>query len=133
MRVLSGILGILVASNCYAGEDFKCVVTESVELLKNGELSRETNVARSNIGKEFVVNRRTGQMTGGGFTNTMSGQMPKVYNHLPQENGFKALTIYEPDYTIDYLKINEYVDGPEKPFLYIGAWGEIVSGKCTYY
>ena len=59
--------------------------------------------------------------------------MPKVYNYLPQENGFKALTIYEPHYTIDYTQINEYTDGPEKPFLYIAVWGGIVSGVCTYY
>ena len=128
------ILSVLfIATNCYAFNNFKCVVKDSVTLEKNGKLSASTNVAKSNMHKEFVVNRITGQITGGGFVNTMSGQMPKVYDYLPKENGYKAITIYNPNLTVDYLQINEYVEGKEKPFFYKGAWGGMVSGICTYY
>ena len=96
-------------------------------------MSSETAVARHNLGKEFVVNRKTGEMIGSGFTNTMSGQMPTVYDYLPQENGYKAITVYEPNNTVDFLKIIEYAKGSEKPFLYSGAWGTIASGVCEYY
>ena len=128
------ILSVLFSTiNCYASNNFKCVVKDSVTLEKNGKLSASTNVAKSNMHKEFVVNRITGQITGGGFVNTMSGQMPKVYDYLPKENGYKAITIYNPNLTVDYLQINEYVEGKEKPFFYKGAWGGMVSGICTYY
>jgi len=124
---------ILFSSNCFSANDFRCIVKESYTLEDNGKLSSDTNVAKSSLNKEFIVNRQTGQITGGGFTNTMSGQMPKVYNYLPSENGFKAITIYKPNYTVDYLQINEFREGKEKPFIYKGAWGEIITGVCTAY
>ena len=124
---------LLIAVNCNASGDFKCIVKESFTLENNGKLSTETSVAKSKINKEFIVNRQTGQMTGSSFINTMSGQMPTVYDYLPSENGYKAITIYKPNNTIDYLQINEYSEGKEKPFLYKGAWGEIVTGVCVTY
>ncbi|USD19950.1 hypothetical protein MJO52_12765 [Microbulbifer variabilis] len=122
-----------VAPMAQAYKDFKCKVIDSVTLEKDGTLSRVSNVAKGKRDKEFIVNRQTGQITGGGFVNTMSGQMPTVYNYLPQENGFKAVTIYKPHFTVDYLEISEYVSGDKKPFFYKGAWGEMVSGVCVYF
>ena len=134
MKYVIIFLGTLLSTvNCYASNNFKCVVKGSFTLEKNGKLSAETDVAKSNMNKEFVVNRITGQITGGGFVNTMSGQMPTVLDYLPKENGYKAITIYKPNPTVDYLQINEYVEGKEKPFFYKGAWGSMVSGICTYY
>ena len=134
MKQVIFIIGVLLlAGNSYASNNFKCIVKDSFTLENNGMLSKKTNAAKNKINKEFTVNRQTGQMTGGGFINTMSGQMPIVYNHMPSENGFKAITIYKPNYTVDYLQINEYVKGKEKPFFYKGAWGGMVSGLCTYY
>ena len=124
---------LLTFNISYASGDFKCVVKEAYTLDANGKLSTKADSAKNKINKEFTVNRQTGQMSGGGFVNTMSGQMPSVYNYLPNENGFKAITIYKPNFTVDYLQIDEYVDGKNKPFIYKGAWGTIVTGICTYY
>lgn len=132
-HVIIFLCTFLFTLNCNASNNFKCVVKDSVTLEKNGKLSAETNVAKSNQNKEFVVNRSTGQITGSGFINTMSGQMPVVYDYLPNENGYKAITVYKPNSTVDYLQINEYVEGNKKPFFYKSAWGSMVSGLCTYY
>ncbi len=123
---------ILTAVNSNAASNFKCVVKDSVTLEDNGKLSHDTNNAKHELNQEFVVDYASGRMSGNGFTNTMSGQMPVVYNYLPNENGYKAITIYKPHFTVDYLEIKEYVEGKEKPFFYKGAWGELVSGLCTY-
>ena len=131
--ILTTIFLFFVSSHCLASNNFKCLVKDAVSLESNGLLSREPKVAKSNIGKEFIVNRVTGHITGSGYTNTMSGQQPLVYDYLPSENGYKAITIYKPNHTVDYLQINEYVEGKEKPFFYKGAWGEMVSGVCVYY
>ena len=95
MKFIIFIMCILITStNCYAYNNFRCLVKDSVTLELNGKLSHETVVAKYSLGKEFVVNRQTGQITGSGFINTMSGQMPTVYNYLPSENGFQAITIF---------------------------------------
>lgn len=66
--------------------------------------------------------------------NNMSGQAPKVFDtHKPKDNSYKAITIYQPNHTVDYLEIHEYVKGEKKPFLYKAAWGSIVTGVCSYY
>ena len=61
----------------------------------------------------------------------MSGVMPKVYSHLPSENSYSALTIYKPNFTIDLLQIHEHVKSDKKPFIYKGAFGEVVTGVCS--
>lgn len=116
-----------------ASKNFKCTVLDAVTFGKDGTLSHSTAVAKSKIGEEFTVNRQSGQITGGGLVNTMSGEMPVVYNYLPNENGYKAITIYKPNQTVDYLQINEYLEGRKKPFFYKEAWGTTLSGLCTYY
>ena len=133
MKILLTTLLLLTFNISYASGDFKCVVKEAYILDSNGKLNAKANSAKSKINKEFTVNRQTGQMSGGGFINTMSGQMPTVFNYLPNENGFKAITIYKPNFTVDYLQINEYEEGKNKPFFYKGAWGIIATGICNYY
>ena len=59
--------------------------------------------------------------------------MPSVYDYLPTENGYKAVTIYKPNNTVDYLQINQYSENKEKPFFFKGAFGTMVSGICTAY
>ena len=57
--------------------------------------------------------------------------MPRVYSVKPEENSYTAITIYKPNYTIDLLEIKTYVKVAEKPFIYKGAFGEVVTGLCT--
>jgi len=114
--------------------DFKCLVIDSVKLEKNGKLSKTNKIAIKAIGKEFTVNRLTGIISGASFVNNMSGVAPTVYNYSKSEgNSYSAITIYKPNYTIDYLTINEWVNNLKKTFIYKEAWGELVSGLCEYY
>lgn len=120
--------------NQQAFADFKCQVKESMTLADNGVMEKSSNVAKMNNGKEFTVNRSTGIITGGGFINSMSGRAPEVLDaYDPSQNSYKAITIYKPNYTVDYLEINEYVKGEKKPFIFKAAWGSIVTGVCVYY
>src|SRR3990172_6357165 len=106
MKILLPIILLIFATTAHASKDFQCTVSEAYELQESGKLSSGNDLTKIKIGKEFIVNRQTGQITGGGFVNTMSGQMPIVYDYLPQENGYKAITIYKPNHTVDYLQIN---------------------------
>lgn len=127
------LISIFFSVSTYASNNFKCSVLDAFTLGDNGKIDQSSKVAKNALGKEFTVNRQTGQITGGGFVNTMSGQMPQVFDYLPSENGYKAITIYTPNFTVDYLQINEHIESPKKSFVYKGAWGTTVTGLCTYY
>ncbi len=133
MRSITVIVLFLASIQSYAINDFKCTIKDAVRLEDNGTLNHKSNIVTGYLGKEFVVNRSTGLITGAGISNNMSGQMPSVYDYLPNENGFKAVTRYKPNNTIDYLQINQYTEGNKKPFFFKGAFGTMVSGTCTVY
>lgn len=127
------ILTYVLSCTAFASSNFKCTIKDAVYLENDGFLNHESNVVIRYIGKEFTVNRSNGVITGANLNNTMSGQMPIVYDYLPEENGFKAVTHYKPNNTVDYLQINQYVEGSEKPFFFREAFGIMVSGLCIKY
>jgi hypothetical protein len=114
----------------YAVNDFKCTVKEVYDLKESGLLTPGPGFVTPEAGSEFIVNRQSGQITAKKITNTMSGVMPTVYNFNSAENSYTAITIYKPNYTVDLLEISEYVKETEKPFIYKGAFGEVVTGLC---
>ncbi len=124
---------LLVAFPALAVNDFKCTVKEVYALKKSGLLTPDPGFVTPDVGSEFTVNRQSGQITARKITNTMSGVMPKVYSVKPEENSYTAITIYKPNYTVDLLEIYTYVKAAEKPFIYKGAFGEVVTGLCTVY
>lgn len=130
MRTSPAIAAIflVLSSGPALSSDFKCSV-KSVSVLGKDGLLEKGGVKV----EEFTVSRSTGIISGGGLNNARSGQLPTVYNTLPSENGFKAITIYSPNPTVDYLDIGEWKDGPKKPFIYQSAWSSIYTGLCTYY
>jgi hypothetical protein len=132
-KYLVSVFLLLTSVNVFAVNDFKCTIKDAVNLEADGSLNHKSYLVSGYIGKEFVVNRQTGIITGANITNTMSGKMPAVYDYLPNENGYKAVTHYKPNNIIDYLQINQYADKPEKPFFYKGAFGTMVSGTCVVY
>lgn len=133
MRTLVFIL-ILMPTCAFAVNDFKCTVKTAVSLEKDGQFKPDSLEAKMYIGREFVVERSTGRITGGDFNNHMSGVQPTVYDYLPTENSYKAITIYKPNGAIDLLKIDEYEKGKLKPFIFKPALGRsIMGGTCTYY
>lgn len=125
-------LAFLLLTTHNALADFKCQVKDSMTLSDLGVMERSSDVAKMNQSKEFVVNRSTGIISGGGLMNNMSGQLPEVLDtYNPAQNSYKAITVYKPNNTVDYLEIKEYVEGDKKPFIYKAAWGSIVTGVCV--
>ena len=131
MKNIIALSLLIMALPAFAVNDFKCTVKEVYELKKSGLLSPGPGFVTPEVGSAFTVNRQSGQITAKKITNTMSGVMPKVYTANPAENSYTAITIYKPNYTVDLLQINEYVKEPEKPFIYKGAFGEVVTGLCV--
>jgi hypothetical protein len=133
-KLLTYMVFVLCFSFSVSASDFKCKVLDSVKLEESGRLSSSSKIAKQELGKEFTVNRLTGVMSGSGFVNNMSGTKPNVYNYIKSEgNSYSVITIYKPNYTVDHLTINEWVESAKKPFFYMGAWGEKISGICEYF
>ncbi|MFY2507554.1 hypothetical protein ACN3E9_04515 [Vibrio pectenicida] len=74
------VVSVVFSMSTHASNNFKCIVLDAFTLEENGKIDQSSNVAKNALGKEFTVNRQTGQITGGGFVNTMSGQMPQVFD-----------------------------------------------------
>lgn len=133
MKIVFFIVLILFSGVCSAFDNFKCTIKDAIYLEDNGTLNHKSHIVEWYLGKEFVVNRTTGLITGARIINNMSGQMPSVYDYLPEENGYKAVTLYKPNNTMDYLQINQFSKNTEKPFFFKGAFGTMVSGTCINY
>jgi len=132
MKQIIGFISLLLfTSSVFAFNDFKCAVKAVYKLNMNGVLEQGAGFVTPDVGSEFTVNRQSGQITGKKIGNTMSGVMPTVYDFNRKETSYTAITIYKIHYTIDLLQIKEYVKKPEKPFIYKGAFGEVVTGLCT--
>ena len=124
-------LFLIAAFPALAVNDFKCTVNEVYDLQDSGLLKPGPGFVTPEVGSKFTVNRQSGQITAKRITNTMSGTMPTVYNANPSENSYTVITVYKPNYTVDLLEINEHVNSAEKPFIYKGAFGEVITGLCT--
>lgn len=123
-------IAILLTTSCYShsANHFQCEVKKVYKLNSEGKLVPKTSLLTPDVGSVFMVNRQSGQITGKGITNTMSGVMPKVYDVLPTENSYRALTFYP--HTLDFIQINTYEETLKKTFIYKGAFGEVVTGLC---
>lgn len=132
-KVFLLVLLLLTCGTCYANDGFKCTIKDAVHLENDGKLNHKSEIVGWYIGKEFVVDRKTGLIVGAKLSNSMTGQMPKVYDYNQAENSYRAVTIYQKTGTIDYLEIHQYSKELQKSFLFKEAFGTILSGICIDY
>lgn len=133
MRKISALILLPFACSSYGFGDFKCTIKDAVKLEDKGTLIHEAKLESWYLGKEFVVNRETGLISGAGLTNTKPGQTPQVYDYLPNQNSYRSVTHYNSNHQIDYLEIKQFVSNSDKPFVYIDPYGSILSGTCVAY
>lgn len=130
MRALIILLALLASSHSLAGGDYKCVVTNAIEPNLKGGLDEVGD--RSVIGKEFTVDRISGVVSGILKNNYL--EPPVVLDQGSSENSFKVLTITKNKVTssIRSLVVEEFVDGPKKPFVYLSN-ATVFYGVCSYF
>ena len=119
----------LTHTNHASASAYKCVIEERLELTDAGALERVRS--GSYVGKDFVVDRATGRMSGI-LTNHGSFGQPEVeYWGLPGQ-AFKVLTEFGGNKSNDYLYVQEFLEQSDKPFIFITS-DEIFSGLCRDY
>lgn len=107
-----------------------CTVNSSHRLSDEGVFS-ESALAKEAVGKQVVIDKRTGKMKGW-TKNFNSFGSPIIVDSGSSEMAFKVITIFgekKENLFVDYLEVLEYVKKDEKPFQYINSLFTI-SGLC---
>jgi hypothetical protein len=114
--------------------DYRCRI-DRVATSERTPNSQLDFMAKTYIGKEFTVDRRTGVMTGA-LRNSFITR-PEVIDRGSGDNSFKVVTTLRLDQgagrgsNVYVLVVNEYRRTPEKPFLFLHN-DEIYFGDCTH-
>ena len=121
------LTSFLLAQHTFALDGYKCVVKDATQLKDDGTQSEAKDVLVT-IGDEFVVDKVTGRMIGRLSNHSMNRQ-PKVIDFGSDDQAFKALTIFEPYVTVNYLYIEEYAQSFQKPFFFV-EYQRYITGLC---
>lgn len=131
MKIIFATLLITFSFTASATGAYKCTVSSTAGLNQNGKLS-QTEFTKLSLASEFVVDKGTGRINGGKFSNHNSFGQPQVLEIGSSEQAFKALTIFKPNPMINYLYIEEFSEKNEKPFMFVDG-SNIYSGICIPY
>lgn len=124
----AALVALIGTANVSASVDYRCKI-ERVLAASEGKSNQMY------IGKQFSVDRQTGLMIGA-LKNAYVTD-PQVIDHGSPETSFKVLTTMRKDQgagagsNIYALTINEFQDGPRKPFIFLNN-DEAFMGWCEH-
>jgi hypothetical protein len=140
MKCIFSVCSILVQIMSFSGlaeageYAYTCEVSHVYDLGNNGLL--KTLPALENVMKEnsFSVSRETGALIGNSLTlDTSLAKSIHVINKGSTENSFEAIADFgdfkNGTHPFQFIKIEEFSKGVEKPFVVMGEVG-IVTGIC---
>lgn len=106
---------------------FQCEIIEARIAGKDGTFTTDA-LSDVSEGQEFIIDKISGQISG-----KIRGQnfTPEVVYFGDSENSYRAMD-RSPGQHISYIQVFEWVDGLEKPFLWVDAkW--VYTGLCKGY
>jgi hypothetical protein len=118
---LASVVLVCAAFSAFAQSDFRCTVTT---VISAPELppAQQQFLDQSYVGKDFTVERRTGQMAG--VLKILSPVSPQIIDAGSPENGFKMVATMRREQgagggtAVYSLVINTFDEAPRKPFLF---------------
>lgn len=125
----AALVALIGTANVSASVDYRCKI-ERVVAASDGKTNQMY------IGKQFSVDRQTGLMIGA-LKNAYVTD-PQVIDHGSPETSFKVVTTMRKDQgagagsNIYALTINEFQDGPIKPFIFLNN-DEAFMGWCEHF
>ena len=132
LLVLAGVLNVPAAA---ADENYKCTI-ERVEHSHGEKYPPLRVIVAAYVGKTFTVDRKTGLMNGA--LENSYGTTPEVIDSGSKENSFKVVATMKLSQGAGWgsnlyaLVIDEFVESPRKPFVYL--WNETAYfGLCEHY
>ncbi|MCW8876070.1 MAG: hypothetical protein OQJ89_00115 [Kangiellaceae bacterium] len=134
-RIFNAVLGLSllsISSLVYAGS-FECKISYSAFLANDGSLDENSKAAKKFLNQVFSVDRKSGEISGTikHLDNFSDEVETKIYDYKPESNGFKIITITEPNNIVFYFEVKEYLKQEKKPFIY--KLGPLINtGLCVY-
>ena len=132
MRRLTALLACLLPLCSEANaRDFRCEAKAQSDVSESGTLE-ENNFAPAVIGERFSVDRETGRIVDDLLYNDRFSA-PRVLNPGSASNAFRVINVQETPFAgpiVDYLEIQTFAEGEEKPFLLLDDTLGIVTGIC---
>ena len=129
----TGFVIILSLIPClsFAGIDsFECTVTSVHAVSEDGKIVTDTEHLKKQIGSTFSVERNSGVIRGGYFTNNRAIKTIEVINE-PKDNSYYVITkSHGPDISVGYLYVANYRKWLKKPFTYSSSGEYVYSGYC---
>lgn len=121
-------LSLTLSQATLAAENFYvCVVKNHYKLSDDGGLVHREAGYFNNSGKEFIVDRTTGNVTADFFAPDV-GESRVLYKG-DHENSFKSLITVRTHVSV--LQVMSHVDGSLKPFVWLYAGlGDVYVGTC---
>ncbi|WP_175403035.1 hypothetical protein [Pseudomonas sp. 24 R 17] len=123
------MVALIGTANASASVDYRCKI-ERVVAASEGKSNQMY------IGKQFSVDRQTGLMIGALKNSYVTD--PEVIDHGSPETSFKVITTMLKEQgagagsNIYALTINEFQDGPRKPFIFLNN-DEAFMGWCEHF
>ncbi|MDO8445168.1 MAG: hypothetical protein Q7T53_03530 [Deltaproteobacteria bacterium] len=135
-NIILVIVVVLASSVAYAGDDYKCQINRLS--LADGDSGNVYNMYVKNyVGKEFTVERSSGLMAGA-LRNSYVTKPQVIDRGSKLKNSYKVITTMKIEEgagvgsNIYVLNILEYVERPNKPFVFME--NEVVYfGSCVHY
>lgn len=125
----AAMFALIGTTNASAAVDYRCNI-ERVVAASEGKSNQMY------IGKQFSVDRQTGLMIGALKNSYVTD--PQVIDHGSLDASFKVVTTMRKDQgagagsNIYALTINEFQDGPRKPFIFLNN-DEAFMGWCEHF
>lgn len=127
--LLLNLLFLPASSN--AGEStYHCNIIQMMDLTQQGLMGNYIGTPESPVGNTFSIDRDTGEMIGSPFS-TRSYEKVTVLDRGSKDNGYKAMVIsHAPNAWVMYMYVQEYQEGPEKPFWGSEGGDRVLTGLC---
>ena len=127
--VVFGLLLTVAGGAAAYGEaaGYKCNIKHSLQLGKDGAAEPR---ALGDLKIEFVIDRASGRMLGGTAATVWKYE---VLDYGSSQQSYKVLYTSQAGFLhIQLLQIEEFEDGPVKPFLIVDST-EVHTGTCTHF
>lgn len=111
-----------------AQNNYLCVIKSELHVNDDGLLIPHKNPL--NIGKNFQINKNTGEIKGYPFTNATAGRV-EVITKGDSRKSFEVLSTSSPNGRVlsDLIIVEEWHKSLNKPFSAISGWS-VYSGTC---
>jgi hypothetical protein len=124
------VVPMLLPFTIYAGTThYECVVASAMQLNESG-MTEATFLTKKFVGASFTVDRESGRIIGGPLDNAK--MKTDVVDRGTSEMSFQAFSRSSPLSHTTHIEVQEFVRGPNKPFVATTTvyYPGIYTGRC---